>query len=238
MPPLVLDPINPTVLARMLADSGIKWRVIVLSACHATGFIEPLRDDNSLIIAASGADQSQGCEAGESPSAFGQAFSQALGNTRSLPDAFSAARSAIGAKEGDASGPQMHLGRAMKDKLAALRLGPAGADATAAGDSNAASERGGVRRAARRERTEEAGQHTGRAARAPGAGGAEARRLQAPPVASTKGKLCRRSRRWGCRSAWPSVPMAGWRPRRSRRPDGPGGRSQSGWCACRTTRCR
>ena len=107
-------------LARMLADSGIKWRVIVLSACHAAGFIEPLRDDNSLIIAASGADQSQGCEAEESPSAFGQAFSQALGNTRSLADAFSAARSAIGAKEGDASGPQMHLGRAMKDKLAAL----------------------------------------------------------------------------------------------------------------------
>jgi len=34
-------------LARMLQDSGIKWRVVVVSACYSGGFIEPLFLDAS-----------------------------------------------------------------------------------------------------------------------------------------------------------------------------------------------
>src|SRR5919201_1181832 len=44
-PPLELTPLTPTALARMLQDAGIKWRVVVVSACYSGGFIEPLRDD-------------------------------------------------------------------------------------------------------------------------------------------------------------------------------------------------
>ena len=64
-PPLELAPLTPTALARMLHDSGIKWRVIVVSACYSGGFIEPLRDDNSIVITAAAPDRTSfGCEAG------------------------------------------------------------------------------------------------------------------------------------------------------------------------------
>src|SRR5438046_10765883 len=57
-PPLELAPLTPTALARMLQDAGIKWRVIVVSACYSGGFIEPLRDDNPIVITASSAERS------------------------------------------------------------------------------------------------------------------------------------------------------------------------------------
>src|SRR6266705_1438754 len=46
LPPLELAQLTPSAIARMLADSGIKWKVIVISACFSGGFIEPLKDDN------------------------------------------------------------------------------------------------------------------------------------------------------------------------------------------------
>ena len=38
--PLQLDDIDPAMLKQMLDESGIKWRVIVISACYSGGFIE------------------------------------------------------------------------------------------------------------------------------------------------------------------------------------------------------
>ena len=122
MPPLVLDPINPTVLARLLADSGIKWRIIVVSACYSGGFIEPLRDDNSLIItSAATGEGGESCQAGAEASGFGRQFVQALGRTRSLTEAYSMTSGALSGKPGGDSGPQMHLGAAMKQKLEGLQ---------------------------------------------------------------------------------------------------------------------
>ena len=126
MPPLALTQLNPTLLARMLADSGIKWKVIVVSACYSGGFIEPLKDDNTLIITASDASSASfGCEASSSFTWFSQAlFDQALRRTRSLADAFAAASAAVLQREkseGHApSNPQIHMGRAIRDKLDAL----------------------------------------------------------------------------------------------------------------------
>ena len=123
-PPLELAPLTPTALSRMLHETGIKWRVIVVSACYSGGFIEPLKDANSVVITASAPDRTSfGCEAGREFTYFGQAyFRDALAHTRSFVRAFEAARAGVEkmeAAEGmePASRPQMWVGAAMAERL-------------------------------------------------------------------------------------------------------------------------
>jgi len=122
-PPLELASLTPTALARMLHDAGIKWRVIVVSACYSGGFIEPLRDDNSIVITASAPDRTSfGCEPGRDFTYFGQAyFRDALARTRSLTQAFELARADVSKQESaeglEASLPQMWVGPAMAERL-------------------------------------------------------------------------------------------------------------------------
>lgn len=126
MPPLALTQLNPTILSRMIADSGIKWKVIVVSSCYSGGFVEPLKDDNTLIITASDAgNTSFGCESNSNITWFGQAFfDQALRATRSFSAAFALSQTAVLEREKSGgftpSNPQMYLGAAMKAKLEAL----------------------------------------------------------------------------------------------------------------------
>ena len=126
LPPLELAQLTPTVLARMFADSGIKWKVIVISACFSGGFIEPLKDDNTLIITAADAFHSSfGCEYDSDYTWFSQAFyDEALSETFSFVEAFEAAKEAVGDRERaegyPPSNPQMSIGGAMRKKLAAL----------------------------------------------------------------------------------------------------------------------
>jgi Peptidase C13 family len=126
MPPLSLAQLNPTMLSRMLADSGIKWKVVVVSACYSGGFVEALKDDNTLIVTASDASNTSfGCEAGSDFTWFSQAyFDDALRKTRSLFEAFAFARATVSEREKSQgyapSNPQMHLGAALKVKLDAL----------------------------------------------------------------------------------------------------------------------
>jgi hypothetical protein len=126
LPPLELTQIRPAALARMLQESGIKWKVLVISACYSGGFIEPLKDDNTLIITATDArNQSFGCGNGESLTWFGKAyFDDALRRTRSFTEAFGLARLEVAQRERaqgfTPSNPQMRIGAAIKDKLAAF----------------------------------------------------------------------------------------------------------------------
>jgi hypothetical protein len=125
-PPLDLAPLTPTSLARMLQDSGIKWRVVVVSACYSGGYIEPLRDDNSIVITASAQDRhSFGCETGRDSTYFGQAyFRDALAKTRSFIAAFDVARKIVEeaeTKEGlQPSRPQIWVGPAIARRLEQL----------------------------------------------------------------------------------------------------------------------
>jgi hypothetical protein len=122
-PPLELASLTPTALARMLQDSGVKWRVIVVSACYAGGFIEPLRDDNTIVIAAAAADRTSfGCESGRDFTYFGEAyFRDALAGTRSFTEGFEAARDIVARKEAagklEPSLPQMWAGAAIAARL-------------------------------------------------------------------------------------------------------------------------
>jgi hypothetical protein len=136
LPPLELAQLTPAVLARMFADSGIKWKVIVISACFSGGFIEALKNDNTLIITAADAFHSSfGCEYDSDYTWFSQAFyDEALSETFSFVEAFEAAKEAVGDRERaegyPASNPQMSVGGAMRKKLAALekRLAARAAD--------------------------------------------------------------------------------------------------------------
>ena len=122
-PPLELAPLTPTALGRMLQDAGIKWRVVVVSACYSGGFIEPLRDDNSIVITAAAADRTSfGCEAGRDFTYFGQAyFRDALAKTTSFTEAFEIARELVARQETaeglPASLPQISVGRAIAGLL-------------------------------------------------------------------------------------------------------------------------
>ena len=125
--PLALQQVTPTSLARMLNDSGIKWKIVVISACYSGGFVEPLRDDNTLVITAADAThQSFGCEVGSDFTWFSKAFfDHALRRTRSFADAFELARLEIRERERrdghEPSSPQMFLGSAMREKLASIQ---------------------------------------------------------------------------------------------------------------------
>ena len=80
-------------LGHLLKESGIRWKVVVVSACYSGGFIEPLRDDGTLIITAARSDRSSfGCADENEFTYFGRAFfKEALPASRSFQDAFSKA---------------------------------------------------------------------------------------------------------------------------------------------------
>jgi len=114
-------------LAAALSDAGIKWRVIIISACYAGGFIESLKDSRTIVITAAAADRTSfGCSNDSDLTYFGEAFYRdALPEARSLRDAFDKAKSAIAARERrehvDASKPQAYFGAELEAKLAAMK---------------------------------------------------------------------------------------------------------------------
>lgn len=134
LPPLELHQIRPAALAGMLHASGIKWKVLVISACYSGGFIEPLKDANTLIITATDAsNQSFGCGNGQNLTWFGKAyFDDALRRTRSFTRAFELARDEVARREHrrgfKPSSPQMYVGAAMREKLRGLEARLAAVD--------------------------------------------------------------------------------------------------------------
>jgi Peptidase C13 family len=125
--PLELTQLTPGALRKMLDDSGIKWRIIVVSACYSGGYIDALKDDNTLIITASATDrQSFGCGNESDSTYFGDAFfNRALRFDDSFVKAFEQARDYVAKREkaegqSPPSNPQMVLGSAMAAKLKEL----------------------------------------------------------------------------------------------------------------------
>jgi hypothetical protein len=124
---LPLNDMTDEDLAAALGDSGIKWRVIIVSACYAGGFIDALKDPRSIVITAAAADRTSfGCSNDRDLTYFGEAFFRdALPEARSLRDAFDKAKSAIAVRERregvDASNPQAYFGPALEAKLAAMK---------------------------------------------------------------------------------------------------------------------
>jgi hypothetical protein len=124
---LPLNDMNDADLAEALSDSGIKWRVIIISACYAGGFIDTLKNPRTIVITAAAADRTSfGCSNDAELTYFGEAFYRdALPEARSLRDAFEKAKSAIATRERrervEPSRPQAHFGAELEAKLAAMK---------------------------------------------------------------------------------------------------------------------
>jgi hypothetical protein len=77
-------------LAALLKESGIRWKVVLVSACYSGGFIDPLQDARTLVITAARRDRrSFGCADENDFTYFGRAFfKEALPGSRSFRQAF------------------------------------------------------------------------------------------------------------------------------------------------------
>lgn len=124
--PLQLQELEPAKLRALLDESGIRNRVILVSACYSGGFVDSLKNENSLVISASAVDKNSfGCSNEADWTYFGKAyFDEALRKTHSFVDAFESAKPLVAEREKKegyiASEPQMALGERIKPKLLEL----------------------------------------------------------------------------------------------------------------------
>jgi hypothetical protein len=112
-------------LGRLVRESGIKYKVIVVSACYSGGFIEPLKDGTTLIITAARHDRASfGCADEADFTWFGRAyFKEALPAAHSFQEAFARADALVAQWEKkeqpkeERSLPQLHTTPAIDRQL-------------------------------------------------------------------------------------------------------------------------
>ena len=112
-------------LGRLLKESAIRWKVVVVSACYSGGFIDPLKDDSTLIMTAARHDRTSfGCADENEFTYFGRAFfKEALPASRSFQDAFGKADALVAEWEKkeqpkeERSLPQIHSTPAITEQL-------------------------------------------------------------------------------------------------------------------------
>jgi len=128
---LPLLQLNPVELRHALDESGIKWRVIVVSACYSGVFVDALKGDSTLVITAADANHSSfGCDDDRDLTYFGEAFlKDSIPTTRTLEEAFRKAAALIEQRETSEhkirSNPQMSVGAQIHAKLTGLEGGAA-----------------------------------------------------------------------------------------------------------------
>jgi hypothetical protein len=122
-----LNDLSAADLADALRESGIRWRVIIVSACYSGLFIDPLKDDHTIVITASAANRTSfGCSDDRDLTYFGEAFYRdSLPDTPDLKAAFQRMKGIIARRERDEgiepSYPQAYFGSAMDRHLRVLR---------------------------------------------------------------------------------------------------------------------
>lgn len=122
-PPIDMQPIDGKWLREALDNSGIRWRVIVVSACYSGAFIEDLASPTTLIVTASSADRASfGCTHDADLTYFGRAFfAESMRLENSFDKAFLLATRKIAERESlkglPASHPQMVTGELIKTAL-------------------------------------------------------------------------------------------------------------------------
>jgi Peptidase C13 family len=127
-PRFALNEITPATLRASLDRSGIKNRVLVISACHSGSFIPALANDDTLILTAARADRTSfGCSNENEWTYFGDAyFNHALRKDTSFIDAFDTAKTLIAGWEAKQkitpSEPQISVGAGIRDTLTRLKF--------------------------------------------------------------------------------------------------------------------
>lgn len=125
---LSLKDVGASDIRAALDESGIRWRIIIVSACYSGSFIDPLKDRYSLIATASRADRNSfGCTDDRELTYFGEAlFRDALPKAGTLREALWIARDLVSAKEEaeglEPSEPQIYVGGDMYSKLEQIPL--------------------------------------------------------------------------------------------------------------------
>jgi hypothetical protein len=84
-------------LGELLKETGIRWKVVVVSACYGGGFIDSVKDESTLVITAARHDrQSFGCADENDFTYFGRAFfREALPRSSSFQEAFQKAEALV-----------------------------------------------------------------------------------------------------------------------------------------------
>lgn len=124
--PLPSQQLTAQDLKQALDDAGIRWRIIVISACFSGSFIDELANEQTLIMTAASADKSSfGCELDSDMTWFTEAlFKEGLASGMGLVDAFDHARQSIADRENESgfesSDPQIFIGEAMRKRLEAI----------------------------------------------------------------------------------------------------------------------
>jgi Peptidase C13 family len=97
----ITQTLTPFKLANMLARTGMRHKVVVISACYSGIFISRLANPDMLVITAADADHpSFGCQDKAKWTYFGDAFfNVALRQVNSLKDAFVLARALVQKRE-------------------------------------------------------------------------------------------------------------------------------------------
>jgi hypothetical protein len=117
--------LKPSTLAEMLDQTGVRHKVVIISACYSGVFIPHLANADTLVITAADADHASfGCEDKAKWTYFGDAFfNNALRQTKTLKDAFLLARTLVSKRElrqgFDPSHPQMAGGANVESLLVA-----------------------------------------------------------------------------------------------------------------------
>jgi hypothetical protein len=118
--------LTPERLAGMLENSGLKNRVVILSACHSGSFLPALEDAGTLAMSAAYAEKTSfGCSNERDWTYFGDAlFNHALRQTTSFVEAFRHAAATVAQWEAreklTPSEPQVYVGARIEAVLAAV----------------------------------------------------------------------------------------------------------------------
>ena len=123
---LPLEQLRAADLRAALDAAGIRWQIIVISACYAGSFIDSLKSRSTVIMTAASAENtSYGCAPENELTDFGKAlFEDAIGSGDGLLEDFRIARSIIRKREKleghTPSKPQLYVGWEMEQKLMQL----------------------------------------------------------------------------------------------------------------------
>jgi hypothetical protein len=119
------ETLKPSTLPAMLERTGVRRKVVVISACYSGVFIPRLANADTLVISAADANHASfGCEDKAKWTYFGDAFFNiALRQTKTLKEAFLLARTLVSKRElrqgFDPSHPQMAGGANVEPLLVA-----------------------------------------------------------------------------------------------------------------------
>ena len=122
-PPHTVKDFGGVEIRQMLDKAGIKWRIVVVSACFSGGFIEPLKNDYSVIATAADAyNTSFGCADNRDFTFYGEAIfkhqmQRGVGVIESLDKAREVVRAMEEPENLTPSNPQLWIGALAKEKI-------------------------------------------------------------------------------------------------------------------------